>query len=88
MNRNRLVLQAITFLITIVTTLISLVIIDARFDEKKANPKERIDYPITSDSNGQRVVSETGSIEQENDEMRDINLRVDDDWVGDEDYEK
>lgn len=85
MNRNRLVLQAITFLIAIVTTLISLVIIDARFDEKKANPEERIDYPISSERNDQRVKSETESIKQENNELRDIELQVDDDLVGEED---
>jgi len=85
MNRNRLVLQAITFLIAIVTTLISLVIIDARFDEKKAKPGERIDYPISSESNDQRVESETESIKQENNELRDIELQVDDDLVGEED---
>lgn len=85
MNRNRLVLQAITFLIAIVTTLISLVIIDARFDEKKANPEERIDYPISSERNDQRVKSETESIKQENNELRDIELQVADDLVGEED---
>ena len=85
MNKNRLVLQVITFLIAIVTTLISLVLIDSHFDEKKANPTKKIDFPINSDSINEGLEKEPEGVGIVEAEKPDTELKVNNNLAGEED---
>ncbi len=73
MNRNRLLLQILTFSIAIITTIISLMVLDARFDDKDGKPEQRFELPFTEeDELESSVSSEEKEVYEGSDTLNDV----------------